>query len=95
MSDRNGNSLTGSASVNGDGSFSATLDLTALHDGMVDYSASVVDTVGNRSAVSLGSVGKSVIPADGTVEFLSGSHVGSNVTQIRISASKNVTFELT
>lgn len=62
---------------------------------MIDYSAFVVDAVGNTGAVALASVGKSVVPADGAVEFLSGSHVGGNTATVRISAVKTVDYEIT
>lgn len=62
---------------------------------MVDYSAFVVDSVENTGAVALASVGKSVVPADGAVEFLSGSHVGANTATVMVSAFKTVDYEIT
>lgn len=95
VADRSGNSLSGTLSIGNDGRFSTNLDLTALSDGMIDYSAFVVDAVGNTGAVALASVGKSVVPADGTIEFLSGSYVGGNTAAVMISAEKTVDYEIT
>lgn len=56
VADRSGNSRSGTLSIGNDGRFSTNLDLTALSDGMIDYSAFVVDAVGNTGAVALSSV---------------------------------------
>lgn len=62
---------------------------------MVSYSAYVTDSVGNVGATALGTVGKSVVPADGSVAFLSGANVGSNSVAVRVSANKTVDYEIT
>lgn len=62
---------------------------------MVSYSAYVTDSVGNVGATALGTVGKSVVPADGSASFLSGAIIGSNSGVIRISANKTVDYEVT
>ena len=62
---------------------------------MIGYSATVTDSVGNVGATAVGTVGKSVVPADGNVAFLSGSMVDSNVTAVRVSANKDVDYEIT
>lgn len=62
---------------------------------MIDYNALVVDSVGNVGAVAHASVGKSVVLADGSVEFMSGSHVGGNTATVMISAEKTVDYEIT
>lgn len=62
---------------------------------MISYSAYVTDYVGNVGATALGTVGKSVVPADGSVAFLSGAIVGSNSVVVRVSASKTVDYEIT
>lgn len=71
------------------------MDLSSFDDGMIGFSATVTDYVGNVGATALGTVGKSVVPADGGATFLSGSMVDSNVTAIRVSANKDVDYEIT
>lgn len=82
------------ATVAPDGSFSANADVTSLQDGMLGYSAYVVDSVGNVGSSAIGTVGKSVLPSDGQIQFLSGSYVGDANTVIRVTAQKAVIFEL-
>lgn len=94
--DRNfAHSTSGTVVVGSDGRFSSTFDLSSFDDGMVSYSAYVTDSVGNVGATALGTVGKSVVPADGSVAFLSGAVIGSNSATARISASKTVDYEIT
>lgn len=95
VTDGQGGSYAATTPVAADGSFSvAAADLSALSDGMLTYSAHVVDSVGNVGTTNVGTIGKSVMPADGSVSFLSGSHVDDANAVVTVAALKPVTFEL-
>lgn len=50
--DKNSKSVTGTATVTGDGQFSATLDLSGLADGTVTVTATATDAVGNAGTAT-------------------------------------------
>lgn len=68
------------------------MDVSGLSDGMLDYSADIVDGAGNRSFLTVGIIGKSVVPAAGSVSFPSGAYTNTGTTDIRISAEKAVSY---
>lgn len=96
ISDRNSvHVITGALAVGSDGTFSTDLDLSSLDDGMISYSAFVIDSLSNVGGIALSTVGKSVVPASGNVTFLSGAYVDSSDAVIRIAAEKTVDYEVT
>ncbi len=82
--------LSGSALANGAGSFIFTpIDTTSMDEGILTYSVWMVDEAGNIGTPQGGSIVKSLIPIDGNIQFLSGSHTNTPNVDILLSAGKS------
>ena len=87
--------LSGSTQINSAGSFVFTpIDTTSMGEGILNYSVWMVDVAGNIGTPQGGSVVKSLIPIDGNIQFLSGSHTSTPNVDILLSAGKAVSYEL-
>lgn len=87
--------VSGSGIIDAFGSFSLSLiDVSGFNDGILNYVVSITDMAGNVSSNTVGTIGKSVIPADGSLVFLSGSYSNVLATNLELSAAKPVSYSI-
>lgn len=88
-------SITGTGLMDSYGSFSfSNIDVSPLADGLLNVSVYIRDPSGNIGDTASVSIGKSVIPADGNLRFLSGSYTNTGTTDLEISAVKPVSYTI-
>lgn len=88
-------SVSGSGVVDASGNFSLLgINVSALADGMLTYTVHLTDRAGNVSPSTTGTIGKSAVPAAGTLRFLSGSYANASTIDLEVSAAKPVSYVL-
>ncbi|MDD2916506.1 MAG: M4 family metallopeptidase [Candidatus Gracilibacteria bacterium] len=87
--------VNGTGVLDSFGSFHISgIDVSGLSDGLLNYSVTFADRAGNVADSTHGTIGKSVVPADGSITFLSGAYTNTKTTSVQIYAGKAVTYTI-